>query len=131
MNEAIYKAGLEDTAVFELKPKRSLKNTLKDCLGHPVLYYPAQAANKAHSIDEMYKEIKEDKDAIRDVTKLRLENGGGLIIIEYHKRPKKVYIFKSFANATKYYNYFRNIFDTNSFYHTFSAIGYTKRILKG
>lgn len=83
MNEAIYKAGLEDTAVFELTPKRSLKNTLK--------------------------EIKEDKDAIRDVTKLRLENGGGLIIIEYHKRPKKVYIFKSFANATKYYNYFRKV----------------------
>lgn len=83
MNEIIYKSGLEDKSVFKLTPKRSFKGILK--------------------------ELKEDKHAIRDVTKLRLEDGGGLIIIEYHKRPKEVYIFKNFSNATKYYNYFRKV----------------------
>ena len=34
-------------------------NTLKDknildCLGHPVLYYPAQATRRAETIDAMY-----------------------------------------------------------------------------
>lgn len=78
MREIIYKSGLTDTAVFRLTPKHSLKGILNN--------------------------IKENKPAIRDITKLQLENGGAIIIIEYHRRPKELLIFRTKGNASKYYN---------------------------
>lgn len=78
MQEILNKSGLTDTAVFKLTPKHSLNGILKD--------------------------IKENKHAIRDITKLQLENGGAIIIIEHYKRPKELLIFKTKSNAAKYNN---------------------------
>lgn len=43
------------TALLTGRGNNTLKDkNILDCLGHPVLYYPAQAAKKSNTIDEMY-----------------------------------------------------------------------------
>lgn len=82
MKEIIAKAGLEDTAVFKLTPKKDFKGIIR--------------------------ELKENKHKLKDATKIRLERGGAIIILEY-THSKEILIFNSNSNATKYKNYINKI----------------------